>query len=154
MIDPTEQLKYISDKLAFLSSKVEINNSQNLYDINTVQEIEISFPSASWDSILDVLKSTTDAYYMTDWVKINGTQYDSAGVRFKGNSSYNANNAKNPLHISLDEFKNQDHQGYESIKLSNGYGDPSFIREVLGYGILKKYMHCPQLLEPEQRRSL
>ena len=55
-----------------------------------------------------------------------------------------ANSAKNPLHISLDEFKNQNHQGYESIKLSNGYGDPSFIREVLGYGILKNYMHCPQ----------
>ena len=38
MIDPTEQLKYISDKLAFLSSKVEINNSQNLYDINKICE--------------------------------------------------------------------------------------------------------------------
>ena len=118
--------------------------SQNLYDINTVQEIEINFPSSSWDSILDVLKNTTDGYYMANWVKINGVQYDSAGVRFKGNSSYNVNSNKNPLHISLDEFINQDHQGYESIKLSNGYGDPSFIREALGYGILKNYMHCPQ----------
>ena len=118
--------------------------SQALYDINTVQEIEINFPSASWDSIMDVYKNTTEEYYMANWVKINGIQYDSAGVRFKGNSSYNPNSAKNPLHISLDEFKNQDHQGFESIKLSNGYGDPSFIREVLGYGILKNYMHCPQ----------
>lgn len=118
--------------------------SQNLYDVNTVQDIEISFPSANWDSIMDVLKNTTGQYYMADWVKINGVQYDSVGVRFKGNSSYNANSAKNPLHISLDEFKNQDHQGFESIKLSNGYGDPSFIREVLAYGILKNYMHCPQ----------
>lgn len=118
--------------------------SQSFYDINTIQEIEISFPSASWDSIMDVLKNTTDEYYMATWVKINGVQYDSVGVRFKGNSSYNINSEKNPLHISLDEFKNQNHQGYESIKLSNGYGDPSFIREVLGYGILKNYMHCPQ----------
>ncbi len=119
-------------------------NSQTLYDINTVQEIEINFPSASWDSIMDVYKNTTEEYYMADWVKINGIQYDSAGVRFKGNSSYNANSNKNPLHISLDAFKNQNHQGFESIKLSNGYADPSFIREVLGYGILKNYMHCPQ----------
>lgn len=119
-------------------------NSQTLYDINTVQEIEINFPSASWDSIMDVYKNTTEEYYMADWVKINGIQYDSAGVRFKGNSSYNAYSNKNPLHISLDEFKNQNHQGFESIKLSNGYADPSFIREVLGYGILKNYMHCPQ----------
>ncbi|HRG57901.1 MAG TPA: CotH kinase family protein [Bacteroidia bacterium] len=119
-------------------------NSQSLYDINTVQDIEINFPSANWDSIMDVYKNTTEEYYMANWVKINGIQYDSAGVRFKGNSSYNAYSAKNPLHISLDEFKSQDHQGFESIKLSNGYGDPSFIREVLGYGILKNYMHCPQ----------
>lgn len=118
--------------------------SQSLYDINTVQEIEISFPSLSWDSIMDVFKNTTGEYFMADWVSINGVQYDSVGVRFKGNSSYNANSAKNPLHIALDEFKNQDHQGFESIKLSNGYGDPSFIREVLAYGILKNYMHCPQ----------
>lgn len=102
--------------------------SQTLYDINTVQEIEISFPSASWDSIMDVFKNTTEEYYMADWVKINGIQYDSAGVRFKGNSSYNASSNKNPLHISLDEFKDQDHQGFESIKLSNGYADPFYKR--------------------------
>ena len=125
--------------LFFASAK-----SQTLYDINTIQDIEINFAQPSWDSILDVLKNSTEDYYMADWVKINGVQYDSVGVRFKGNSSYNANNAKNPLHISLDEFKKQNYEGFESIKLSNGFGDPSFIREVLGYGILQKYMHCPK----------
>jgi hypothetical protein len=118
--------------------------SQTLYDINVVQEIEISFPQSNWDSIMDVNKNSTEDYLMASWVKINGVQYDSVGVRFKGNSSYNANNAKNPLNISLDEFKKQNYEGFESIKLSNGYGDPSFIREVLGYGILQKYMHCPK----------
>jgi spore coat protein CotH len=129
----------IASFLFFASAK-----SQTLYNINTVQEIEISFSQSNWDGLLDTLKSTTEEYLMADWVKINGVQYDSVGVRYKGNSSYNANNAKNPLPISLDEFKKQNHQGYESIKLSNGYGDPSFIREVLGYGILQKYMHCPK----------
>ena len=38
MIDTVEQLKYISNKLAFLSSKVERDNSQNLYDINKICE--------------------------------------------------------------------------------------------------------------------
>jgi hypothetical protein len=118
--------------------------SQTFYDVNTVQEIEISFPQSNWDSIMDVNKNTTEDYLMASWVKINGIQYDSVGVRFKGNSSYNANNKKNPLHISLDEFKKQKHEGIEAIKLSNGYGDPSFIREVLAYRILEKYMHCPQ----------
>jgi hypothetical protein len=38
LIDEVEQLKYISDKLAFLSSKVERDNSQGLYNINKVSE--------------------------------------------------------------------------------------------------------------------
>lgn len=38
MIEVVEQLKYISDKLAFLSSKVERDNSQGLYNINKVSE--------------------------------------------------------------------------------------------------------------------
>lgn len=38
MIDIEEQQKYIRDKLAFLSSKVERDNSQNLYDINKICE--------------------------------------------------------------------------------------------------------------------
>lgn len=38
MIDAVEQLKYISDKLSFLSSKVERDNSQGLYNINKVSE--------------------------------------------------------------------------------------------------------------------
>ena len=32
------QLKYIRDKLAFLSSKVERDNAQGLYDINKIYE--------------------------------------------------------------------------------------------------------------------
>lgn len=118
--------------------------SQNFYDVNTIQEIEIQFSQANWDYILDSLKNSTEDYLMADWVKINGVQYDSAGVKFKGNSSYDSLNSKNPLNISLDKFKSQKHLGYENIKLSNGYGDPSCIREVLGYSILQNYMHCPK----------
>jgi spore coat protein CotH len=79
--------------------------SQNFYDVNTIQEIEIQFSQANWDYILDSLKNSTEDYLMADWVKINGVQYDSAGVKFKGNSSYDSLNSKNPLNISLDKFK-------------------------------------------------
>jgi len=92
---------------------------------------------------MDTAKAGKDGYLMAVWIKINGIQYDSVGVKYKGNSSYNAGNSKNPLHISLDEFKNQTHQGYKDIKLGNNYADPSMIREVLAYDILKNYMDCP-----------
>lgn len=119
--------------------------AQSLYDINTIQKIEIQFSQTNWDYQMDTAKAGSEGYIMADWVKINGVQFDSAGVKYKGNSSYNAGNAKNPMHIDLEEFKNnQAYQGYTDIKLGNGFSDPSFVREVLAYKILQNYMHCPQ----------
>lgn len=117
--------------------------SQNFYDINNLQKIEVSFYQSNWDYILDTAKAGKDGYLISQWVKVNGVQFDSAGVKFKGNSSYNVNNNKNPFHIELDYVKNQDYQGYKDIKLSNGFKDPSFVREVLAYNIANKYMPSP-----------
>lgn len=121
---------------------VNIGISQTLYDINTIQTIEINFTQTNWDYMLDTATAGYESDIMANWVKINGVQYDSVGVRYKGNSTYNANQVKNPFHITLDAFKNQDYQGYTDIKLSNVAKDPSFVREVLSYKILRKYMHA------------
>lgn len=109
--------------------------AQNFYYRATVQSIEIFFGFTNWDSQLDAATST-DAFIIADSVRINGVTFDSVGVKYKGNSSYNPNNNKNPLHIELDYIKgSQDYQGYTNIKLQNGYSDPSMIREVLSYAI-------------------
>ncbi|HLP14448.1 MAG TPA: CotH kinase family protein [Flavobacteriales bacterium] len=118
--------------------------AQNLYDINTIQKIEINFTYSNWDYMMDTAKSGSEDYIMAEWVKINGVQFDSVGVKYKGNSSYDATNMKNPLHIELDWIKNQDYQGFSDVKLGNGFSDPSMIREVLSYKILGNYMHCPR----------
>lgn len=117
--------------------------AQNFYNINAIQKIEVSFYQSNWDYILDTAKAGKDGYLISKWVKINGVQFDSAGVKFKGNSSYNVNNNKNPYHIELDHVKNQNYQGYKDLKLSNGFKDPSFVREVLAYNIANKYMASP-----------
>jgi hypothetical protein len=81
---------------------------------------------------------------MADSVVVNGTTFTDCGVRYKGNSSYDAGRSKNPLHIKLDEYISQDYQGYEDIKLGNGYSDNSMIREPLAYAILRQYMDAPE----------
>ena len=118
--------------------------SQNFYDLNTIQKIELTFLQPNWDYQLDTAKQGGDSYIMASQVKINGVVFDSVGVKYKGNSSYNPSNKKNPLHIELDSYKNQSYNGVSDIKLGNNYKDPSLIREVLGYDILKNYMHCSQ----------
>ena len=105
--------------------------SQNFYDRSVVQNIELFFSFANWDAQLDAA-ATTESYIIADSVRINGIVYDSVGVKYKGNSTYNPTNNKNPFHIKLDYIKgSQDYLGYVDIKLQNGYRDPSLIREVL-----------------------
>lgn len=115
------------------------SSAQNFYAIDTIQQIEINFSQSNWDYILDTAKQGSDSYTMAQWVRINGVLFDSVGVKYKGNSSFNPLNVKNPLHIELDHFKEQDYLSYKDIKLSNGYNDPSCIREALLYSILQQY---------------
>ena len=118
-------------------------NAQDFYDLNTIQTIEITFAQSNWDQLLDAEKAGNENYIMAQQVTINGEVFDSVGVKYKGNSTYNRNQTKNPFHIELDTYKNQNYEGYKDIKLSNVAKDPSFLREVLSYQILRQYMDAP-----------
>lgn len=136
---------FIFFSLVFFCSVCIFNThaQSSLYDLNTIQKIEVFFSQTDWDYQMDTAKIGSEGYTFADSIRINGITYDSVGIKYKGNSSYNSSNTKNPIHIALDEFKNQDYQGYEDIKLGNGYADPSMIREVMAYSILSNYMDCP-----------
>jgi len=125
-----------------ISPKVEAQTT--FYDQSTVQKIEVYFSQANWDYQMDTAKYGKEGYTLATWVKLNGIKFDSVGVKYKGNSSYDSTYLKNPLHIELDTYVKQSYQGFKDIKLSNGYSDPSVIREVLAYGILGNYMDCPR----------
>ncbi len=117
--------------------------AQSLYDINTVQDIKITFAQSNWDVLLDAEKASNEDYIMAQSVEINSVLFDCVCVKYKGNSTYNPNQAKNPFHIELDTYKEQDYQNYTDIKLSNVKNDPSFVREVLSYEVLRNYMGAP-----------
>ena len=122
----------------------KLSAQSSFYDVNTIQLIEITFAQTNWDYMMDTAKAGSEGYIMASMVKINGVEYDSVGVKYKGNSTYRPNQVKNPLHIELDTYKAHDHQGYTDIKLSNVFNDPSFLREVLSYKIVRNYMPAPQ----------
>lgn len=117
----------------------------NFYDLNTIQDIHVTFTQTNWDYMLDTAKNGSEGYIVASQCIINGVAFDSIGIKYKGNSTYNANQVKNPLHIQLDYVKGkQDYQGYTDVKLSNIAKDPSMVREVLSYKILRNYMHAPE----------
>ena len=134
-------MKYLYTGLFILFSL--LSHSQEFYDLNTIQTIEIEFAQTNWDQLLDNAYASTGDYILAASVSINGIEYDSVGVKYKGNSTYNPNQTKNPWHIELDTYKDHQHEAYTDIKLSNVAKDPSFLREVLSYQILRQYMNAP-----------
>ena len=129
---------------SILISSIVVQAQTTFYDLASVQEIKLFISQSNWDYQLDTMKLGSDNYLMIDSAQINGVPFYHPGVKYKGNSSYDSTYTKNPFHIALDEFENFDYQGITDIKLSNGYSDPSMIREVLAYHILSKYMDCPR----------
>ena len=115
------------------------------YHTDTIREIRINFYDSNWDHLLDSLYIIGENDRVLASINIDGHFYDSVGVRYKGFSSVSIDRIKNPFNIKLDHIiDNQEHQGYDKIKLSNGYQDPSFLREVLSYEICRKYMPSSQ----------
>ena len=114
---------------------------EGFYSTDTIRDIRITFAQSNWDEILDSLYVAGDKRRMQATLFIDGIQYDSVGVRYKGYSSASVDRVKNPFNIKLNYLiEGQDHQGIDKIKLSNVIQDPSFLREVLSYQIARKYM--------------
>jgi hypothetical protein len=115
------------------------------FDSSAIQEISINFSQSNWDYLLDSIFNVDEENRLVAYsVTINGVVYDSVGVRYKGNSTYQPNNAKNPFNLKLDYVRpGAEYDGMSTIKLSNGFKDPSMIREVLGYEIARAYMPAP-----------
>jgi ribA/ribD-fused uncharacterized protein len=107
--------------LAFISTGCF---AQNFYDASTVQEIRIYFTQTNWDQMLDTAEAGSDSYIMADSIKINGTTIRQVGVKYKGNSSYNPTQVKNPFHIELDTYIPQDYQGF---MINSFRGEYSFL---------------------------
>lgn len=126
------------------------NNGGAFYEIDEVAEIHIYFDHPDWMNMLDSLKSAGHDDRLTGDVVVNGKRYEEVGIRYKGNSSFNSvskeGEAKLPLNIKLD-YKDKSQAlpgGFETLKLSNVFRDPSFLREVLSYEIARQYMPAPR----------
>lgn len=119
------------------------------FDWDHIPEIRMTFYDQNWHQQLDSLKISKSDERLLAALTYQGETYDSVGVRYKGNSSFfgasKAEERKLPFNIKLDEEK--EHRlpgGFDKIKLSNVFRDPSFLREVLSYEVARKYMPAPR----------
>ncbi|MBI1928146.1 CotH kinase family protein [Candidatus Poribacteria bacterium] len=79
--------------------------------------------------------------YVKGTVKYKDERYDEVGIRFKGNSSFRSSGdtLKKPFKFDFDRFvKDQTFHGYNKLNFSNGFKDPSLMREKLAYDLFQK----------------
>jgi hypothetical protein len=115
------------------------NVSSGVYDETKVEEIRLYFPQSNYWSLLSSnYNSKTDLMCKMVY---KGVTYDSVGVRFKGQTSYFMNTTqKKSFNIAMDAFvSGQDIEGYNTFNLNNSFDDPSMMREVLYYNLIRKH---------------
>ncbi len=118
----------------------------DLYAWNHIVEVDVLFKDTDWQRKLHALKQAGEDGRLVMDVKVDGKLYEGAGIRYKGNSSYfnviQQDSDKLPFNIKVnyEEKKNRLPGGYTSLKLSNVFRDPTFLREVMSYDIASKYM--------------
>lgn len=115
----------------------------DLFDMSYVHDIRIVFDQKNWQSSLDSMRVNRDGMLLGK-VTIDGTTYDKVGIAYAESPTYVTAAKRNPWFIKLNYIdKNQNHQGYKELTISQALRDPSMVREVLGYEIARKYMPAP-----------
>lgn len=137
--------------IALLLAFCPFLHAQDLYQLNSIIDVKITFKESNWDSLLNVNKQEgIDDRRLVGDVTINGVKYPQSGIRYKGSSSYfnvyKAGSTKLPFNVKVDHINKKQALpgGYTTLKLSNVFRDPSFLREVMAYEIARKYMPAPR----------
>jgi hypothetical protein len=126
-----------------------VRAQEDLYDMDKIVEVELVMHDSHWKKKLNSWKKQKLSRRLTGTLKVNGITYDSVGVRLKGNSSYFAparqEKKKLPFNIkvSYTDKKQMVDDKYRTLKLSNVFRDPSYLREALSYQIARDYVPAP-----------
>ena len=112
-------------------------NGEDLFNDSKVHEVRVTFAQADfWDSLVsyrELRDSLEITNYMRCDVSIDGDDVSNAGIRFKGESSYDfTTTKKKSFKISFNKFdKKGNIEGIKRISLNNNFKDPTMMREKL-----------------------
>lgn len=119
-------------------------DGDSIWGVNFIHDIYFNFTqNPYWDTLL--ANYNADRYTSCEMI-FDGTVLPSTGVRFKGNSSFNAPGVKKSFKVDLNEFvPGQDYDGIKKFNLNNVFKDPTFIREKLTLDFMRRNnIHAPR----------
>ncbi|MBL8093317.1 MAG: CotH kinase family protein [Anaerolineales bacterium] len=94
-----------------------------------------------------VVRDAENPMWVSGTVTFNGQTWTEVGVRFKGNSSlrstWSSGSLKLPLKLDFDQFEDESPEitdqrfyGFKQLSFGNGFGDATYMREVVSYELL------------------
>ncbi|GEM_PF-356046 len=128
------------------------------FDDSYVHEIRLYFDDPDWYNTLYNAhdKNPSDPYFPAKFVS-HGITINPVGVRFKGLSSFGGSNfqgagnqgIKKPFRIDFNTYNDGTGQettfvGLKKLSLSNGFADPTLMREKLFMDFASKYVPAPR----------
>ena len=120
--------------------------AQDLYDISKIKTIEVTAPS-NWRTVM-ANNYASKTVIKVD-VKIDGKVYKEVGARHRGFSTYRflpqGKTDKRPWKLLFDEYiDGQKAQGYRTLNINNNVWDPSFMREVVTFEYMRRFVRAPK----------
>ena len=118
----------------------------DLYDVSVLRTLNLTLEQDNWWDLLKHHKESETGKYLRGTLVVDGIVYNRVGVALRGKASYYyANEYKRPFKIKMDAFKDgQELYGYDSIRLNNGWEDPTFVRDVVMANALRPYVPMPR----------
>ena len=132
-----KNLLFIISFLFFsLASQGQSANEENFYQTDAIREIKLSIKQTNWSAALDSLRKNGEDFLVAE-ANIDGKEYKNIGIKYRASRSFKIGAKRNALELKLNFInKNQAHQGYQTLKLSDALRDPSMIRQVLGLSLI------------------
>jgi hypothetical protein len=121
-----------------------VTSAQDLFDQTQVRTLRLTFANAGYWS--ELLATHTSGAYVEADLEVDGVVYQDVGVQVRGRSAFScAPSQKAPLKIEMDVFvPDQELYGYREMRLNNGIGDPTYVREVILGNLLQPYLAEPK----------
>ena len=118
-------------------------DGDNIFSVDQVISVNLDFPQANfWTQLQDNYSADQNEYIVAflTLTDVSGTHaIDSVGVRLKGNSSYSHPGTKKSFKIDFNKYiSGQNYDGLKKLNFSNGFKDPSCMREKLFFDVCRE----------------
>ncbi|WP_347330459.1 CotH kinase family protein [Marinimicrobium locisalis] len=108
-----------------------------LFSQEEVFRVDIEIDQQDWQAILN--DPQAEEYYPASMV-FNGARIDNVGFRTKGQASLNfvSNTTRYGFKVDTNEYEDQKFMGMKKLVLNASFSDPSMMRDVLSYKIMRE----------------